>query len=94
LHRTDTVVESALQVNFADIIPKRNTSMMSPSPHRCKLEPLANGQMGAVAIDCDRVVFYGDSLTLPAGAPIVAFSQKYSGQQALPTQVSTYGEEK
>jgi hypothetical protein len=44
--------------------------------------------MGAVAIDCDRVVFYGDSLTLPAGAPIVAFSQKFSGQQALPTQVN------
>ncbi|XP_055700052.1 protein artichoke [Phlebotomus papatasi] len=56
-------------------------------PCRCKLEPLGlNGALGAVAMDCDRVVFQGESPVLPVGAPIIAFSQRFSGQQALPSQ--------
>jgi len=48
----------------------------------------ATGQLGAVAMDCDRVVFHGDAPQLPYGAPIVAYTQRHSGQQVLPAQVS------
>lgn len=47
----------------------------------------ATGQLGAVAMDCDRVVFAGDAPQLPYGAPIVAYTQRFSGQQTLPAQV-------
>ncbi|GAB0097744.1 uncharacterized protein DMENIID0001_134100 [Sergentomyia squamirostris] len=56
-------------------------------PCRCRLEPLGlNGALSAVAMNCDRVVFQGESPPLPSGAPIIAFSQRFSGQQALPSQ--------
>ncbi|CAG4982647.1 unnamed protein product [Parnassius apollo] len=43
-------------------------------------------------MNCDRVVFAGDYPPLPYGAPIVSFSQRWSGQQSLPTQIfPTYG---
>lgn len=48
----------------------------------------STGQLGAVAMDCDRVVFHGEAPQLPYGAPIVSYSQRYSGQQVLPSQVS------
>lgn len=38
-------------------------------------------------MDCDRVVFQGESPPIPQAAPIVSFSQRHSGQQTLPTQV-------
>jgi len=38
-------------------------------------------------MDCDRVVFQGDSPPMPVGAPIIEFTQRYAGQQSLPTQV-------
>ena len=47
----------------------------------------ATGQLGAVAMDCDRVVFHGEAPQLPYGAPIVSYSQRFSGQQVLPAQV-------
>lgn len=37
-------------------------------------------------MDCDRIVFQGDTPPLPAGAPIISYSQKFSGQQVLPAQ--------
>lgn len=56
--------------------------------NRCNVEPIApNGQLGAVAMDCDRVVFAGDFPPLPASAPIISYTQKYAGQQSLPSQV-------
>ncbi|EDW84335.1 uncharacterized protein Dwil_GK13202 [Drosophila willistoni] len=60
-------------------------------PCRCNVVPFAaTGQLGAVAMDCDRVVFHGDAPQLPYGAPIVAYTQRYSGQQVLPAQ--TFGQ--
>lgn len=57
--------------------------------YRCNVVPFAaTGQLGAVAMDCDRVVFHGDAPQLPYGAPIVAYTQRHSGQQVLPAQVS------
>lgn len=38
-------------------------------------------------MDCDRVVFAGDFPPLPASAPIISYTQKYAGQQSLPSQV-------
>lgn len=56
--------------------------------YRCNVVPFAaTGQLGAVAMDCDRVVFAGDAPQLPYGAPIVAYTQRFSGQQTLPAQV-------
>ncbi|KAK3931113.1 Chaoptin [Frankliniella fusca] len=45
-----------------------------------------------VAMDCDRVVFPGELPALPARAPIVAFSQRWAGHQALPTAALTTAE--
>ncbi|EDW58374.1 chaoptin [Drosophila virilis] len=60
-------------------------------PCRCNVVPFAaTGQLGAVAMDCDRVVFHGDAPQLPYGAPIVAYTQRHSGQQTLPAQ--TFGQ--
>lgn len=39
-------------------------------------------------MDCDRAVFHGEAPQLPYGAPIVSYSQRFSGQQVLPAQVS------
>lgn len=56
--------------------------------YRCNVVPFAaTGQLGAVAMDCDHVVFAGDAPQLPYGAPIVAYTQRHSGQQTLPAQV-------
>ncbi|KAH8278836.1 hypothetical protein KR018_010218 [Drosophila ironensis] len=60
-------------------------------PCRCNVVPFAaTGQLGAVAMDCDRVVFHGDAPQLPYGAPIVAYTQRHAGQQVLPAQ--TFGQ--
>ncbi|KAM7363550.1 uncharacterized protein ACRADG_000411 isoform 2-T4 [Cochliomyia hominivorax] len=56
-------------------------------PCRCNVVAFGStGQLGAVAMDCDRVVFHGEAPQLPYGAPIVSFSQRFSGQQTLPSQ--------
>ncbi|EDW16908.2 protein artichoke [Drosophila mojavensis] len=60
-------------------------------PCRCNVVPFAaTGQLGAVAMDCDRVVFHSDAPQLPYGAPIVAYTQRHSGQQTMPAQ--TFGQ--
>ncbi|XP_075975883.1 uncharacterized protein LOC142976421 [Anticarsia gemmatalis] len=60
-------------------------------PCRCKVQVDRALQL-RILMNCDRVVFNGDFPTLPYGAPIISFSQKYAGQQALPTQIfSSYG---
>lgn len=57
-------------------------------PCRCKVEPFGPKlQLGAVAMDCDYVVFHADGPSLPTSAPIISYSQRYSGQQTLPNQV-------
>lgn len=59
--------------------------------NRCNVVAFGStGQLGAVAMDCDRVVFHGEAPQLPYGAPIVSYSQRYSGQQVLPSQVSYF----
>lgn len=58
-------------------------------PCKCKVEPFGpKSQLGAVSMDCDHVVFHTESPVLPNGAPIISFSQRYCGQQVLPTQVN------
>lgn len=69
--------------------PELSTSLRFPC--RCKVEPFGPKlQLGAVSMDCDNVVFQTESPILPTGAPIISFSQRYSGQQVLPTQVNFY----
>lgn len=58
-------------------------------PCRCKVEPFGpKSQLGAVSMDCDNVVFQTESPILPNAAPIISFSQRFCGQQVLPTQVN------
>lgn len=60
-------------------------------PCRCKVQVDRTLQL-RVLMDCDRVVFAGDYPALPFGAPIVSFSQRWAGQQNLPTQIfSSHG---
>lgn len=59
-------------------------------PCKCQMEQISvNGQPTSVGMDCDHIVFTSDTPQIPLGAPITTFSQRYSGQQALPTQVLT-----
>ncbi|XP_045485175.1 chaoptin [Pieris rapae] len=60
-------------------------------PCRCKVQVDRALQL-RILMNCDHVVFSGDFPPLPYGAPIVAFSQRWAGQQSLPTQIfSSYG---
>jgi hypothetical protein len=57
-------------------------------PCKCQMEQISvNGQSTSVGMDCDHIVFTSDTPQIPLGAPITTFSQRYSGQQSLPTQV-------
>lgn len=68
--------------------PELSSSLQFPC--RCRVEPFTlKPQLGAVSVDCDYVVFQTESPILPSGAPIISYSQRYSGQQILPTQVRT-----
>ncbi|XP_028026162.1 protein artichoke [Bombyx mandarina] len=60
-------------------------------PCRCRVQVDRALQL-RILMNCDRVVFAGDFPTLPYGAPIISFSQRWAGQQTLPMQIfSTYG---
>lgn len=76
---------------LANVNAWRPCPELSPAlrfPCRCKVEPFGPKlQLGAVAMDCDYVVFQTEGPTIPTGAPIITYSQRYSGQQVLPTQV-------
>lgn len=60
-------------------------------PCRCRAEQYGasgGGQTAfAVAMDCDRVVFHGEYPPIPHGTPVLTYTQRYSGQQFIPTQV-------
>lgn len=57
-------------------------------PCRCQMEQISvNGQSTSVGMDCDHIVFTSDTPQIPLGAPITTFSQRFAGQQSLPTQV-------
>ncbi|XP_072929282.1 uncharacterized protein [Epargyreus clarus] len=60
-------------------------------PCRCRVQVDRALQL-RILMNCDRVVFPGDFPPLPYGAPIVSFSQRWAGQQSLPTQIfSSHG---
>lgn len=79
-----------LSLLFVSVNSWRPCPELSPAlrfPCKCNVEPFGpKGQLGAVAMDCDYVVFQGDMPPLPAGAPIIAYSQRYTGQQGLSNQ--------
>ncbi|KAJ8918975.1 hypothetical protein NQ315_016879 [Exocentrus adspersus] len=58
-------------------------------PCTCSLGPIEQALEGnpSIAVNCDRVVFPSEIPSLPYGAPIVSFSQRWVGHQSLPTQV-------
>ncbi|KAL0881560.1 hypothetical protein ABMA27_001391 [Loxostege sticticalis] len=56
-------------------------------PCRCRVQVDRTLQL-RILMNCDRVVFPGDFPPLPYGAPIISFSQRWAGQQTLPTQVT------
>ncbi|CAG9822681.1 unnamed protein product [Phaedon cochleariae] len=60
-------------------------------PCACALGPVEQALDGnpAISVDCDRVVFSSEVPSLPYGAPIVYFRQRWAGHQSLPTQVFT-----
>lgn len=66
--------------------PELNSSLRFPC--RCKVELIGpkHTSGAAVAIDCDYVVFPGETPPIPQGTPIISYSQRYSGQQSLPVQ--------
>ena len=51
----------------------------------CRCSPAEDG----ILMNCDRVVFSGDLPALPYRAPVISFSQRWAGHQALPTQAFT-----
>ncbi|KAK4881689.1 hypothetical protein RN001_005008 [Aquatica leii] len=60
-------------------------------PCKCLLGPAEAALDGdpAVAINCDKIVFAGDFPAIPYGAPVVSYSQRWTGHQSLPTQIFT-----
>ncbi|XP_045483315.1 protein artichoke [Harmonia axyridis] len=58
-------------------------------PCRCALGSIETvlGGNPSIYVNCDSVVFSSDLPSLPYGAPIVSFSQRHAGHQALPSQV-------
>lgn len=68
-------------------------------PCRCRVEQYgANGGSQttaafAIGMDCDRVVFPGENPPIPHGTPVIAYTQRHSGQQFIPTQVHIWRKE-
>ncbi|KAL1132259.1 hypothetical protein AAG570_010216 [Ranatra chinensis] len=55
--------------------------------HPCRCVPdHSSGAPGGLLLDCDRVVLPTDSPQLPKGALVLSFTQRWSGNQAIPTQ--------
>lgn len=66
--------------------PELNPALRLPC--KCQMDQTSlKGPSSSVAMDCDRIVFTSDTPQIPLGAPVSSFSQRNSGQQALPTQV-------
>ncbi|XP_037911298.1 chaoptin isoform X1 [Hermetia illucens] len=91
IHCCRSAIMILLLLVFASISNAwRPCQELSPAlrfPCKCNVEPFGpNGQLGAVAMDCDQVVFHGEAPQLPVGAPIISYSQRFSGQQVLPAQ--------
>lgn len=78
----------AILAKDGEFVPCSELSRELRFPCRCALGPVEAALEGSpsISIDCDRVVFSGD-FPVPFGAPVVSFRQRWSGQQALPTQV-------
>lgn len=59
-------------------------------PCSCMLGPIEQALDGnpSISVNCDRIVFSSEVPSLPYGAPIVSFSQRWAGHQSLPTQVN------
>lgn len=87
-----TVVSATAVVLSKDeeFVPCSELSRELRFPCRCALGPVEAALEGSpsISIDCDRVVFSGD-FPIPFGAPVISFRQRWSGQQALPTQVNS-----
>ena len=49
----------------------------------CRCSPLNPDEL---SLDCDKVVLPGDFPSLPYQAPIVSFTQRWAGNQGIPTQ--------
>ena len=78
-----------VSVNSQEFRPCSEISRDLRFPCTCALGPVeaALDDNPAISINCDRIVFPGDLPSLPYGAPIVSFSQRWAGHQSLPTQV-------
>ncbi|XP_044761422.1 chaoptin [Coccinella septempunctata] len=82
---------STLVLAESDYRPCNELSKEFKFPCRCALGSVETvlGGNPSIYVDCDGIVFSSDLPSLPYGAPIVSFSQKNSGHQALPSQVFT-----
>ncbi|XP_063906562.1 protein artichoke isoform X2 [Zophobas morio] len=78
-----------VSVNSQEFRPCSEISRDLRFPCTCALGPVevALDDNPAISINCDRIVFPGDLPSLPYGAPIVSFSQRWAGHQSLPTQI-------
>ncbi|XP_044261824.1 protein artichoke [Tribolium madens] len=83
------LVTLPLAVATPSFIPCSEISRDLRFPCTCALGPPEAALDGnpSISVNCDRVVFPGDLPSLPFGAPIVSFSQRWAGHQALPTQI-------
>lgn len=67
-----------------------------PMRSRCKTEQYgsssANPTTTAISMDCDHVVFHGEFPPIPLATPVISYSQRFSGQQFVPTQVTHFFE--
>lgn len=71
-----------------DFVPCSEISRELRFPCKCALGPNEAALDGSpsVIIDCNKVVFAND-IPIPYGAPVISFSQRWAGQQSLPTHV-------
>ncbi|KAF5302482.1 hypothetical protein FQR65_LT08572 [Abscondita terminalis] len=74
-----------------NFVPCYEVSRELRFPCKCLLGPAEAALDGdpAVNINCDKIVFVGDFPAIPYGAPVVSYSQRWTGHQSLPTQIFT-----